>query len=90
MALTIIVFHVERAPIRSLRQHGRARDVQQARGAPSRDKCDTHPRQTMRAISVFSRSRACAHVAGEISASHNFEVEHERKIFDMRKPSDEA
>jgi hypothetical protein len=30
------------------------------------------------------------HNAAEIPACHNFEVEHERWIFDMRKPSDDA
>jgi hypothetical protein len=55
-----------------------------------RPEYDMHPRQRLGLIAMFRRPQCEPVSAWEIPAGHNFEVQHERQIFDMRKPSDEA
>jgi len=84
--LTIIEFHVGKAPIRSLAQgmlfdDARASRVREVRYTPT-----SHDSRPPVRVAHTLRNPA----GPEISAGHNFEVQHERRIFHMRKPSDEA
>jgi hypothetical protein len=88
--LTITEFDVGRAQIRSLATRVSRAHARHEHATRPFIEYDTHPRQPLRLIAVFRRRQTRRVSAWEIPAGHNFEVQHERQIFDMRKPSDEA
>jgi hypothetical protein len=88
--LTITDFNVDRVQIRSLATRISSGLACHDRATRQLTEYDMHPRQPRSRDRNVPTPKPRSVVPRQIPAGHNFEVQHERWIFDMRKASDEA